>query len=296
MPYPNFILFGASKSGTTSLYKYLEQHPQVFMSAVKEPGFFSNLGRTPHIPPEQQNTTLSTYYSLDAYLKLFEGAEGRTAIGEASSFYYLYPQAAEAIKEHIPNVKLLAILREPIERAYSDFVHQRQLGKERQTEFAKVAGQEMNNEPIPRNYLVHSLYHKCLQPYFELFPREQIRIYLMEDLTSRPDWMFRDVFSFLGVDPAFLPDTSHRHNPTTVAKYEWIEELITTSNPIKNCLAPLIPRQSKLRDLVRKIRWRNRYKPGFDPRLRKQLVGYFREDVLQLQHLLQRDLSGWMRE
>src|SRR3712207_4104321 len=130
MTLPNFLVIGAMKSGTTALYYYLEQHPEIYMSPVKEPNFFS------------QENAADTVTHIGTYEQLFKGASGKKAIGEASHSYLYEPRAAAEIRRYVPKVKLIAILRNPIDRAYSHFLHMVRSGTEPLDDFAQALREE----------------------------------------------------------------------------------------------------------------------------------------------------------
>src|SRR3954452_17434204 len=123
MTMPNFLIVGAAKSGTTSLYYYLKQHPQVFVSPVKEPKFFAYEGeKVVYRGPGDAENNRRLVNNLADYRALFGGANGAKAIGEASPVYLYSPKACERIRHYLPDAKLFVILRDPAERAYPSFL------------------------------------------------------------------------------------------------------------------------------------------------------------------------------
>ncbi len=145
MTLPNFLVIGAAKSGTTALHEYLKQHPQIYMSPQKEPHFFSLEGkkvdfRGPGDKREEQLNNSVT--NIEDYRKLFQGVSNEIAIGESSTSYLNNPEAPERIRHYIPNAKLIAILRNPVARAYSSFLHMVQRGYEPLTDFAEALRDE----------------------------------------------------------------------------------------------------------------------------------------------------------
>src|SRR5215218_4707583 len=123
MTMPNFLIIGAGKSGTTSLYHYLGQHPEVFMSPMKEPKFFCFEGERPNFrgPGDDEEINRKCVTTIDAYRALFDGVACEKAVGEASSMYLYYPKAPERIDHHVAGVRLIAVLRNPVDRAYSSY-------------------------------------------------------------------------------------------------------------------------------------------------------------------------------
>ena len=120
---PNFLLIGAAKAGTSSLYGYLKQHPQIYMSPIKEPRFFALEGETLNFNGPTRGINQTSINTLEAYSQLFQKVTTEKAIGEASTIYLSSPKAPERIKHYLPDVKLIAILRDPSERAFSSYMH-----------------------------------------------------------------------------------------------------------------------------------------------------------------------------
>src|SRR5215210_1748036 len=144
---PNFLVIGAGKSGTTSLYHYLRQHPDVYMSPVKEPLFFAAEGGRIRFPgPDGRMISRAAnpgaVTRMKDYRALFAGVSGKKAVGEASPQYLYTPEAPLRIKHYVPEAKLIAVLRNPVERAYSAFLHRTRLGREPLADFSEALRQE----------------------------------------------------------------------------------------------------------------------------------------------------------
>lgn len=294
---PNFLTIGAEKSGTTALYHYLRQHPQIYMSPVKEPNFFSLGGEKPedrgpgHLPT-------SHVTDIEAYCKLFREVSGETAIGEASPAYLYQQKAVERIRHHIPDAKLIAILRDPVERAYSNFLHCISLGREPLADFEQALQEEemrvRNNWRSLWHYKRKGFYYEQLKRYFDLFDENQIKVYLYEDLNEDPSGTLRDIFRFLEVDESFIPDTSARLNVSGVPRNKALHSLVTTLN--RPTIKSFVPNRL-LKALREPVRSRVLTKPPqLLPEVRGRLIEVFREDILRLQELIDRDLSGWLEK
>jgi hypothetical protein len=287
MTMPNFLIIGAMKSGTTALYYYLEQHPEIYMSPVKEPNFFSS--------QEPANVT-----HIGTYRHLFRGASGEKAIGEASHSYLYEPGAAAEIRRYIPEARLIAILRNPIERAYSHFLHMVRSGTEPLNDFAQALQEEVagiHKERTGQDYIGRGLYYDQLERYFGTFPREQIRVYLYEDLSDAPIRTVQDAFRFLEVDDSFVPDVSLRRNVSGHPKYKTLDGLLRRQSRIKHAAKIYLP--ARLRWRLSKafddLKTRNLVEPPpLRSEVRRQLIPVFREDILKVQELIHRDLSGWL--
>lgn len=141
------------------------------------------------------------------------------------------------------------------------------------------------------HYKQLGFYTKQLNRYYELFPQEQIKVYLYEDLKERPVELLQDIFDFIRVDPDFIPDMASRPNKSGVPKNKLIHQILTKPNPLKTLLKPLFP--AKLRQ---KIQHNNLNKPQISLQVSQQLQELYREDILQCQDLLGRDLSAWLIE
>jgi hypothetical protein len=298
MTLPNFLVIGAAKSGTTSLYRYLKQHPQVYMSPVKEPHFFTHEGERPNFRgpgDEWMNTTF--VYRLGDYRKLFAGVSDEKAIGEASTWYLGNPKAPDRIRHYIPEAKLIAILRNPVDRAYSAYLHLVRIGQE-WLDFARALREEEARIKANWNGIWHykrgGFYYLRLKRYYDTFGREQIRVYLYEDLKEDPVGTTQSIFRFLEVDDAFVPDTSHKLNVSSIPRSRVLQAFVRKPNPLKGALKPFVPKGLRRR-VMTNLHDRNLTKPPPMPEdIRGELTEAYREDVLRLQELTGRDLSKWL--
>ena len=301
MTLPNFFIIGAGKAGTTSLYYYLDGHPDVYMSPIKEPNFFALEGGRPDYrgPDDEERINRRSITDLDGYEALFAAASGEKAIGEASPMYLRSEKAPKGIKRRVPEARLIAILRDPAERAYSAYLNQRRDGRE-PLGFADALEAEAergrNNWAPGWQYRLGGFYHAQLSRYYDLFGREQIRVYLYEELKADPLGMVRDVFGFLGVDDSFAPDTSLKHNVSGIPSSRLLHAFFKRPNPAKAALKPFFPKKVRRR-LSMGAQNRNLQKaPPLDPETRRTLVEAYREDILKLQGLIGQDLSAWLGE
>ncbi|HNX97519.1 MAG TPA: sulfotransferase, partial [Candidatus Aminicenantes bacterium] len=210
-PLPNFLLLGTAKAGTTALWNALRQHPDVFMPQMKEPRYFAFPGGVPRFggPPGNDYSTHSTVTDETEYRALFAGAGAARARGEASTVYLYGPDEgiAERICRAIPAVKLIAILRQPAERAFSNFVHAVAAGWEPRRRFTEAwADQERRVRENWSPFLCYQrsgFYAERLRPYLERFDRKQLLILCYEDWRDRPEETLVRVLRFLEVDDAF---------------------------------------------------------------------------------------------
>lgn len=274
--WPTFIIIGAPKAGTTSAYFYLQQHPEVFMSAVKEPHYFSTEPDGDKQPRIHGGTANET-----DYLALFESATTEKARGEASTGYLVSPEAAQRIASDIPDVKIIAILRNPADRAFSGYMMKARNGRE----FSNISDAFQRGKAFVEN----SFYHTNLLRYFELFPKENISVYVFEEFSRNPVGTMQDIYRFIGVDDSFEPATP-QHNQAWFPRYPMINALRTQvlkSRTLRKLLKGSIA-QKTFRKLTRGK------PPEFPTELREQLLALYREDIEATQALLSRDLSFWL--
>ena len=186
---PDFLIIGAMRSGTTSLCHYLGQHPEIFVSGVKEPGFFAFESARPDYSGPGDDA-LNAVTSLDEYSSLFASAQPNQLACEASTLYLCSDTARDRICSHIPQAKLLAILSSPAERTWSHYMFMRRQGLAQTTDLPQAMALEemrMAESWDPRwFYFERSLYGKQLEPYFTDFSASQIHILLLEDLIAQP--------------------------------------------------------------------------------------------------------------
>ena len=297
---PTFLLLGAMKAGTTALYTALDQHPDVFMSRVKEPNFFAFAEDEPNFQapidqrPEGVNHTSIT--DLDRYQELFAGATDEAARGEASHWYLYHPDAPANIERYVPEARLVAMLRNPVERAYSEFLHFVRDQDEPLTDFAATLDAEeerIANHWALGRYVDRGCYDEQLERYLNRFPREQIRVYLFDDFVDDPAAIRQDLFRFIGVDSSFEPD-DRRVNASGIPQSRWLHALLTAAAPVREAVVPLLP--DALVDWVNDLKNRNLEKPSMDPAVRARLIDTFRPHVRRLEDLLDRDLSHWLAQ
>lgn len=305
MTMPNFLVVGAARSGTTSLYTYLKQHPQVYMTAIKEPEFFSYEGLELDFNgpkgKEETNRGIRRYTPADieGYCALFREVSNEKAIGEASPMYLYSAQAPGRIRHHIPAAKLLVILRNPVERAYSTFSLLTLQGREPIKEFSQALEAEEARIRNKWTWMYHyknvGFYYAQLKRYLDVFERDQIRVYLYEDLKADPSRLVQNVFRFLEVEDTFVPEVSVRENPAGTPRSEIYSKLVDKPNPVKSLLKPLVPERVRKR-IIASLSARNlTERPPLSQEIRRGLIEVYREDILKLQNLIGRDLSGWLK-
>ncbi|MBI4707804.1 MAG: sulfotransferase [Candidatus Omnitrophica bacterium] len=295
MTLPNFFIIGAAKAGTSSLFQYLKQHPQIFMSPVKEPHFFSYKEKVEYSngPGDKRDAV----GNIRDYLALFEGSEQCIARGEGSTTYLDIESTPERIKSHVPNAKIIVILRNPVDRAYASFMHRRRDGVEQYSDFSQALQEEekriRQKWSMLWHYKTRQFVYEKLKRYFNTFDKALIKIYLYDDWRSDNHGVLRDIFRFLEVEENFSPDISTKHNMGFLPKNEGVHNFFVKQNVFKNILKPLIPFALR-QQMKRKLMNMNFERQPLSPDIRKQLVEAYREDILKVQELIQKDLSSWL--
>jgi len=301
-PFPNFFIIGAPKCGTTALYNILNQHPEIYMSPVKEPHYFTFEGDAPvYQGPGGNYFRRVAVTSPRDYLMLFAGVKDHRAIGEASPTYLGSQVAAKRIHNSVPAAKIIVLLRQPADRAYSHYQYLRFHGVEPVDNFADALRQESIRKANGWSQILFcrqgGYYFANLSRYYELFPREQIKVYLYEDWNGSPQAVLHDLYNFLGVDENFVPDI-RRSNVTLIPRVHRLNRLVQKPERIRRLLTSIAPvsLHASLFAGLQKLNSRfNLYcPPPIDPEIRKELTAGYREDILALQELIDRDLAHWL--
>lgn len=291
MNLPNFLVIGAAKAGTTSLYAYLKQHPQVYMSPMKGTGFFDCEGEKLNYQGPGDMQRRLPINNLKDYCAMFKGVSGEIAIGEACTDYLYSAKAPERIYHYIPDVKLIAILRDPAQRAYSQYIGNVRDGYEPQADFAQALAEEeeriVNNWHLRWHYKQRGFYYTQLKRYFKIFDPKQIKVFLYEDYLYKPKEFLKDIFKLLEVDDTFIPNMDVKRNVSKTPKNEQIYQSLTFAKD-------KLPFGKTMLNL-----WLERIlpadKPKLAPEIRQQLISDYQEDILKLQNLIERDLSRWLQ-
>jgi hypothetical protein len=278
---PNFLIIGAPRSGTTLLYEGLRKHPEVYMSPVKEPLFFSGYGKMER---------------MEEYQGLFAGVTNERLVGEASTLYLYSPEAPTRIALSLPDVKLIAILRNPVDRAYSNFLHHVKIGFQNSDFSSALATEERSMREGRSPFLYYrdlGFYGRQIERYLAIFDRSQMLFLLYEDLPIDPAGVFGTVFRFLGVDANLPVDTSVKHNPSGVPIHSRLHRLVTGPSSVKTVLKAILPEDFQERLLLRALNL-TLSKPSLDPEIRHRLASEYRQDIQKTQELIGRDLSTWL--
>ena len=294
---PNFLIIGAHKCGTTSLYEYLRQHPQVFMPQLKEPSFFTFEGQRLDAFPAIKRNVVRRF---EDYVALFRDAVGYFAVGEASPMYFKCSHSAARIQRRLPGVRLILILRDPVERAYSHFQMEKRNGTVRGNFAEAMREYELLPDGIRYQRYIHDgKYFTLLQPYAELFGMQNILVLLFDQLRKDAGGLMRNVYQFLGIDSNFTPDLSQKHNEGGVWRSPFWQLYYRTIHPAFGTVSNALPENwhDRLATVGQHLRKKAVVRsPQMSPQVRTQLQGIFREEILNLQDFIQQDLSAWLEE
>lgn len=297
---PNFLIIGPPKSASTSLHFYLGQHPQIFVSKVKETNFFTH---------DYQK-------GLDYYSNFFTGAENAKAIGEATPAYCFLPFVADRIQKDLSHIKLIIAVRNPIERAFSNWLMLWEAGTEKipfreavqinleQLSFAKFENEKgaqlweerrfMNsdNRNWTRTYLQPGFYAKNLEMYYERFSTGQIKLIFLEDLNSNFDETMKNLFEFLQVDKSFSISDKNEMNFYSNKKYFRILQNVIGYKAAKS-ISKKLPTGFKA--LLKQKKNNVKNKPIISNGEYDFVYEIYQNDIDQLEKLTGKNLDNWRK-
>jgi hypothetical protein len=280
---PNFLIIGAQKSGTTSLFQYLKKSKEVFFPALKEPHFFTYFG---------VDSTKS--YSLDDYISMFSEAEEGQLIGDASPSYLTSENAKKHIVEILdPKIKLIVLLRQPVERAYSNYQHALREGLERNDIFVKCF--EKNEGEIFSGgfkfYREKGYYGKHLDFFYSHFNSSQILVVRADELKSNPKKIVEECCEFLCISNIQIEP--HSKNEGVIPKSKLLQPILKIYyRNFARSYKSLIP--DRLRVSVKKLLTQKANK--LDDKLKLELtLKYYKDDILLLERLTSISFSDWLK-
>jgi hypothetical protein len=298
---PNFLIVGAAKCGTTSLYYYLKQHPDVFMSPLKEPKYFSSYKTNPDKGPGDNLRFRKNISSFDDYVKLFKTNNGKKAVGEASvDTIFYFERTIPAIKNYLGDPRIIIILRNPVRRAYSAYNFLVRDGYEELSFKNALIAEEQGRRD---EYSFIWQYRKCglyaypVHAFQTNFSR--VKVLLYDDLIRDAITLVQSVYAFLDVDPDFVPNTEHRHNTSAIPRWRFLNNLFMKPKRLHKVARKIggtilgMDRWISLRDGIRTA---NMQKPlPMNPEIEQKLRRFYRDDILKLQDYIGRDLSSWLK-
>ena len=292
---PNVFLIGAQKCATTSIYDWASQHPEICAPlSVKDYEYF----------------TREEYYSKKELLSSFydEVYNNEKVIFQGSVHYIYFKEALERIKEANPKSKFILILRNPIERAISAYNYAVKFNYEDLPikEAFEIEKERIRSGDIrdlsELTYKTHGLYYKQITEFLKIFEKEQLHIMLYEDINEKPETVIKELFKFLNVDESFLPEFRTLNN-TGKIRNKWIQKIGFGDSPIRNFFIRKVlrvflseERWTKLRFFIIHTNTKNtktEYEELISLKDKKELDAFFKQDIENLETLLQRDLTNW---
>ena len=297
--FPSFLIIGAAKAGTYALHAHFARHPEVFMCAIKEPHYFAFGAENGETDPARKVPVHSWIRSREAYVRLFAKRRGAQMAGESSVSYLYIPGTAERIFEFNPKMKLIVSLRNPVDRAYSSFNYAKSYGIEPLNTLAEGLDAEQtriqDDGSILLRYRDLGLYSRQLARYYDVFPRDQLKVILYDDFVESPSRVVRELYEFIGVTTNFEPDPNLRSNVTKRPDDENpLHRFISGEHLVRSVVRRLLPMsaRTRLRETVRDVLFDPPPPLGMDDR--RELQELFRDDIRELETLLGRNLSVWL--
>ena len=285
----DFFIVGAPKAGTTSLFHYLDEHPEIGMSSQKEPDYFSD--------KDIQNRGM--YYgknridTIEKYHDLFDDTNSKLK-GEGSVSYLFYNNVPAKIKEYNPNAKIIIMLRNPIDRAFSHYLMDYRLGVVSNT-FEDIVFKQSKHKHASlfyQQYVKVSEYTVQIERYLDFFSADNILVIDYEDFKEDVLGVVNKTFLFLGVNQGFEPNVIKKYNTFTMPK-NYLIRFVYSSVILRRLLTYIIP--SVLISQIRSVLFKSNKKPILEDSTRDFLRKHFRNDINALSVLLRKDYSEWIK-
>ncbi|MBW2940875.1 sulfotransferase family protein [Zhongshania aquimaris] len=289
----DFFVVGAPKSGTTSLYFYLKQHPQIFLPSKKELHYFS----FPELKqresgPGDKYVLRSCIETVEEYLEHYKGSDGLQC-GDISPSYLFHSGSALRIKEFNPSAKIIILLRNHAEKAFSQYSHLRGVGREALGFKEALLAEDERDKAGYSDFWLYkksTLYAPCVENYLDIFGAESVRVYLFDDLVNDRKKVLTEVCGFLGVDSSFHFLSEDAHNVSGKPRSYFVAKYILAPNLFTSFLRRIIPSSvgAPIRSFIKGFNTGGKEK--MCPVVRDELYDLFAEDRLELESILKRKL------
>lgn len=286
MRFPDFFWIGPQKSASTWAYRCFAEHPEIYVHEVDD---MTGLGG-------DALHYFDIHYNKgpDWYEQFFQSYKGEKVVGDTTPSYIRSPKAAERIASDVPGAKIIACLRNPIDRAFSHYWHEKKKQKIN-FEFAEI----LENYDLYQNWIEPGFYYHNLKRYYERFDEDQIKVKLLDDLIADDERFIADIFAFIGVDSDFKPTVLGEKVNTAGyirnVKQSAYSRIVSLSDRlgIKDFLSRI--KNSSMKEKVKEsVLDKSEYQKGIDPELRRELEEVIAPEVKKLEELIDRDLGDWI--
>lgn len=294
---PDFFIVGAPKCGTTAMYEYLKEHPEIFMPEhIKEPNYFNT----------DLHAAVWRCPTLDQYLALFAPASNQKRIGEASVWYLYSKQAAQEIRQFNPSARIIIMLRNPVDMLYSlhselvfcldesivDFRQALEAEEERKLKRIKPTG------TLPVECLFYreiGKFSKQVQRYYDIFGRDRVHVIIFDDLKEDPATVYQKVLSFLNVSKDFHPAFEIVNPNKKIRSVALHRFLFFSPHYARRIVRIFLPEKVrwKIGTLIHQLNVKREKRAPMDWELQKMMQSEFAADIKALSVLIDRDLSRW---
>jgi hypothetical protein len=294
---PNLVVAGAPKCGTTSLYHYLRQHPEVYLPTRKELHYFTRqeLARDTAGPGD---ATVLQHLCADraAYEAEYVAAGDQPVLGDISPSYFDFAEVAPAIRRELPGARVVILLRDPIAKAFSQYMHLVRDGREPLPFYQALQAEAERTRrgwSMIWRYAGSSRYAGRVRHYLDAFGPERVRVYRFEDFIADPQATLSELWHWLGIDATIRVDTTRAFNASSRPRSRLVASLISKRSPLAAMARALVPTgvRSRVTEAVRGLNAGT--KGGVDARSAEYLREQFRDDVKETEALLGRPL-GWL--
>jgi len=287
---PDFFIVGTPKAGTTSLYYYLEEHPDIYMSPIKETNYFS------YSEIKEQGLYYNEEHivSVEDYEAQFAGATHEKAKGEASVSYLFYPSVPSKIKAYNPQARIIMVLRNPVDRGFSHYLMDNRLG------FVKASLEDIVNKKVKdrltgdlfyQQYISLGCYYEQVKRYLDIFGADQVKVLFYEEITNDINAVIKEIYQFLGVDENYTAATDQKYNVFLAPQNTLIKRLYTLKffrTMVKKIFGP------NFQEKIKNTFFAKEKKPELDPLLKAKMQELFKEDILKTSRLINKNLSHWL--
>jgi hypothetical protein len=297
MKLPNFIVIGAPKSGTTSLYFYLKQHPDVFLPVRKELHYFSYaLVRENLHGPGDRDVLNWLCSNKQDYCSHYAAVKTEKMVGEISPSYLYYSQVSERIRSELGDIKIIAMLRNPVEKAFSQYMHLVREGRESLSFYDALMIEEQRRARGWNDmwrYAESSLYAQRLKKYIDVFGISNVKVILSEEFFTNQSEVMKDLIGFFGISENVHIDTSRIYNKTGYPKSELLAHFLTRPNLVRILARKVVPEGLRIALRLKITEYNTGGKDEIGKKSREYLSSYFHQDVKDLERMIEHRTS-WL--